>query len=181
MNKPLLGAFALAAIALAACNPPPPPPCPTCPPPAPPAPKADVQAESDAIKALDAKWVEAIATKDTDAVVAFYADDATFLPPNKDSLTGDALKAEWAGMWGMTNVSLTFAPTRIEVDKDGEMAIDVGTYQFSFDGPKGKVEDHGKYTQVWEKKDGTWKCAVDMYNSSVPMPEAAAAPAAKKK
>jgi uncharacterized protein (TIGR02246 family) len=175
--KATLGAVALA-VALAGCQKP--PPCPTCPPPPAPPPKVDVNAEAEAIKALDAKLVEAIATKNADAVVAFYSSDAVFLPPNQDAKTGEALKQDWANMFAMNNASLTFAPTSVEVDEHGDRAIDIGTYTFSFDSDQGKVEDHGKYVEVWEKIDGQWKIAVDMYNTSVPMtPPAAAAPAKK--
>jgi uncharacterized protein (TIGR02246 family) len=133
-------------------------------------PGVDPIVEAQAIKTLDAQWVEAIASKDVAKIAAFYADDAVLLPPNEEAKTGEAIKQAWADTVGMPNVHLAFAPTRVEIDKDGSMAIDVGTYTFSFDSPKGKVEDHGKYAQVWEKKDGGWKCAVDMYNSSVPLP-----------
>lgn len=142
-------------------------------------PSVDPVAEAQAIKALDAAWVASVAAKDAAKMVSFYSDDAVFMPPNEDTKTGDAIKQAWAGMAALPNVHLTFAPTRVEIDADGEMAIDVGTYQFSFDSPKGKVEDHGKYAQVWERKSGgTWKCAVDMYNSSVPLPPPPAEPVA---
>jgi uncharacterized protein (TIGR02246 family) len=184
MNRKFaLGACALLLVGLSACNEP--PPCPTCPPPPPPPPKPDLKAAEEQIKALDAKWVEAVAAKDVDKVVAFYSDDASLLGPNEDEKTGDGIKEDWAGMVKMTNVALTWAPTRVEIDNDAEKAIDIGTYTMTFDDDKGKkVEDHGKYVEVWEKKGGEWKCAVDIYNSSVPMappPAAAPAPAPKKK
>ena len=157
------GAFALAACALSACQT---------------MPTVDGAAEAAAIRAQDAAWVEAVATGDPAKMVGFYSGDAVFMPPNEDAKTGDAIKQSWAGMAGLKNVKLTFGPNRIEVDADGEMAIDLGTYQISFDGPAGRIEDHGKYAQVWEKRDGAWKCAVDMYNSSVPLPPPPPPPAA---
>jgi uncharacterized protein (TIGR02246 family) len=176
-----LGASLLLATALSACKEPPPP-CPTCPPPPPPPPAVDTKAEADAITALDARMVEAVAAKDVDKLVGFYSSDASMLPPNGDEQTGEALKKGWADLVAMPGVSLTFAPTRVEVDKDGEMAIDVGTYQLSYDdGKGGKIEDHGKYVEVWEKKGSEWKLAVDMYNTSVPLAAAAAPAAAAKK
>ena len=156
MNRDISrGACALLAAALAGCQA---------------MPATDVAAEADAIRALDAAWVAAVAAGDADKAASFYSEDAVFMPPNEESLTGPAIRKSWADMMALPGVKLHFAPTRVEVDGDGEMAIDVGTYEFSFNPPGGKVEDHGKYAQVWEKRNGVWKCAVDMYNSSVPLP-----------
>jgi ketosteroid isomerase-like protein len=40
--------------------------------------------------------------------------------------------------------------------------------------------DKGKYVEIWKKQpDGSWKCAVDMFNSDLPAAPAPAAPARK--
>ena len=152
------GACALVAVTLSACQT---------------MPATDRAAEEQAIRAIDAAWVAAVAAGDFDKVASIYSDDAVFMPPNDVEKRGPDIRKDWAAMGTMKDVRLTFAPNRIEVDADGEMAIDVGTYEFSMSAPDGsKVSDHGKYAQVWEKHDGVWKCAVDMYNSSVPLPVA---------
>lgn len=161
----ILPACALSVAALSACQKP--APCPQCPPPPPP---VNTAAEADAIRALDRQWVAAIASGDVDAMAAFYADDATFMQPNAEAKTGAAIREAWAELAQLPGVSLSFEPTRIEVDGGGEMAIDIGTYAFSFEPPEGKVEDRGNYLVVWEKRNGQWKVAADMYNSSVPLP-----------
>ncbi|HUS25114.1 MAG TPA: nuclear transport factor 2 family protein [Candidatus Binatia bacterium] len=175
----ILPACALMVAALASCQKP--APCPTCPPPPPPPVAIDVKAEEDAIRAQVQKMNETIAAKDAAATTAFYAEDASFMAPNEDTRTGAAIGESWANFVKLPGVTLTISPTNVEVDRDAEMAIDSGTYQFAYDGPKGKVEDHGKYLVVWEKKDGQWKIASDIYNSSVPMPMEAAAPEPAKK
>ena len=31
------------------------------------------------------------------------------------------------------------------------------------------IKDHGKFVEIWKKQaDGSWKCAVDMFNSDLP-------------
>ena len=46
--------------------------------------RCETQAEDEAtIRRLDAAWVKIAALQDPDAWVAFYADDATVLPPNE--------------------------------------------------------------------------------------------------
>lgn len=147
-------------------------------------PVADQAAEADRIKALDAEWVAAIATKDVAKVVSFYTSDAVFMAPNAPPKTGADLRKDWSDLLALPSVQLTFSPTRIGVSKSGDLAVDIGTYDFSFDGPQGKVQDHGKYEVAWEKQDGAWKVAVDMYSSDVPLPPPPpppAAPAAPKK
>src|SRR5262249_28538057 len=53
----------------------------------------DVAAERDAILATDKPWQEAIAAKDVDRTVSFWADDAVVLPPGQSSLAGkDAIR-----------------------------------------------------------------------------------------
>jgi ketosteroid isomerase-like protein len=64
--------------------------------------------------------------------------------------------------------TLTWTPTLIRVANAGDLAYDLGTYTFSFDGPDGKVTDTGKYVTVWTKVDGQWKIAADIGNSDLP-------------
>jgi len=46
-----------------------------------------------------------------------------------------------------------------------------GTYELTMNDPAGKpIMDHGTYVEVRKKQpDGKWKCAVDMFNSDVPV------------
>jgi uncharacterized protein (TIGR02246 family) len=144
-------------------------------------PRVDPSTEEQAIRDRDRQWVQAVAAKDVQAVVGMYAPDATFMVPNAPLASGSsAIGAMWQQIFGMPNVSVTFSPTKIEVSRAGDMAYDVGTYRFAFDGPQGRVEDEGKYTVVWRKIDGQWKVASDAFNSDKPLPpppEPAPAPA----
>ena len=124
------------------------------------------------IRELDRQWVAAAAAKDTAAIMAFYAPEGRFMVPNAPAAnTPDAIRAAWAGMLGLPNVSITFEPTDVYVSDDATMAYDVGTYRVSYDGPNGRVEDYGKYLVVWEKLDGEWKAVADMINTDRPLPE----------
>ena len=40
----------------------------------------------------------------------------------------------------------------------------------AMDGQKGRQQDEGKYTVVWQKLDGNWKVSVDMFSSNLPAP-----------
>ena len=168
------GMILMIATGLAACGSPPPPPPPPAPPP------VNLQAEEQKIRDTIQQQLAAIAAKNADGAVAPYAADAQFLAPNADPATGEALKKAWADTLQLPEVALTFAPTSISLDADGTMAVDIGTYNFSFQSPGGKVDDHGKYLEVWRKTGGNWKIVADMYNTSVPLPPPPAAAPDKK-
>ena len=48
----------------------------------------------------------------------------------------------------------------------------IGTYELSFTDPKGRlIKDHGKYVTIWHTQaDGSWKVALDIFNSDLPLP-----------
>jgi Ketosteroid isomerase homolog len=78
---------------------------------------AKQQADNEAaIRRLDAAWVKAAASKDPDAWVAFYADNATVLPPNEKALTGKAAVRRSIGEFlSLPNLQLSWEPTKVEV------------------------------------------------------------------
>jgi ketosteroid isomerase-like protein len=56
------------------------------------------------------------------------------------------------------------------------MGYTLGTFVFQMSLPDGStLTDNGKFTTIWKKQaDGSWKVAVDTFNSDVPMVEMAA-------
>jgi len=50
------------------------------------------------------------------------------------------------------------------------MAIQTGEYHFSGLGPKGDVEDKGRFLTVWKKVGGNWKVAHDIGSTTMPAP-----------
>jgi ketosteroid isomerase-like protein len=78
---------------------------------------------------------------------------------------------------------MTFRPTSVFVAKSGDVAYTYGTYDLSMTGPDGRpVTDKGKYVTVYKKQaDGSWKAAVDTFNSDLPPSPPPPPPAGKKK
>ncbi len=133
------------------------------------APTVDRAAEEQAIRDLEREWVAAVAAGDTLAIANFFAENGYFMPPNAPRVDGrGAIRGAWAGMLQLPNVSLTFAPTEIVIAEAGDMAYDIGTYNFGLDGPDGRIEDKGKYVVVWRKVNGEWKVVADIFNSDNP-------------
>ena len=73
-------------------------------------------------------------------------------------------------MFALPNVAITWAPTKIEVAKSGDLAYLYGTYQMSWNDANGKpVGDNGKMVEIWKKQsDGSWKSIVDTWSSDLP-------------
>lgn len=125
--------------------------------------------EEAAIRAQNAKWLDAIAKKDADAVAALYAQDGEFMPPNASKVTGrDAIKGAWQAMFQIPGVGLTFATDKLVLSQNADMAVDIGSYDFKSESGGSSVTDKGKSVVTWVKKDGTWLVMTDMFSSDAP-------------
>ncbi len=98
-----------------------------------------------------------------------YAVDGEFLPTNEPIVKGRAaIRSRWAGLFKAPNLSLTFEPTAVTVAGAGDIAYESGTYRLGYDGPKGRIEDVGKFVVTWKKVNGEWKVTHDIFNSDKP-------------
>jgi uncharacterized protein (TIGR02246 family) len=126
-------------------------------------------ADEAAIRATDLNWVKAFASKDAPGTASFYADNAVLMAAGAPMATGkDAIQKAFVGMMGDSQFALTFAPNKVVVSKGGDMAYEIGDYQITFSGKKGKPETtKAKYVVVWGKQaDGSWKALVDAPNTT---------------
>lgn len=131
--------------------------------------QVDVQAEEEAIRALDRQWQAAVDAKDVRAAAAFFAPDGIQMPANGPMIVGREGIEAWFSEWLVApEVSNSFEPDVIEVAASGDLAYDRGTYRFVLDSPDGRIEDVGKYVVVWRKIDGEWKAVLDISNSDLP-------------
>lgn len=129
---------------------------------APSAPPDHRAADAAAIRAADADWVKA--AKDPAAFTSFYAQDGVLFPPGGPMTKGkEAIGEAWRQMMAQPGFALTFAPTKVEVSKSGDLAYDIGNYALTVNEKNGKPKTtKGKYVAVWGKQtDGTWKVLVD--------------------
>jgi uncharacterized protein (TIGR02246 family) len=137
-------------------------------------------ADEAAIRDQDAQWAKAAAARDLDSTVAFYADDASLLPPNAPIATGShAIRGVWKPLLS-PDITLSWKPLKVEVARSGDLGYTQGVYQITTAGPKGNSStENGKLVEVWKKQaDGKWKVESDIFNSDGPT---AAPPTEKKK
>jgi uncharacterized protein (TIGR02246 family) len=142
--------------------------CSQTPPPAPDTREAD----SKAIRDLEASWVQAFATRDVKKIGMVYADDASLFLPNMPVLNGtDAIEAALKPMVADKGFSLSFAATKVEVAKSGDIGYSEGAYNMTMTAPKSKrvLTEKGKYVTVFKKQaDGGWKVVADIVNADAP-------------
>jgi ketosteroid isomerase-like protein len=138
-------------------------------------------ADEAAIRRLDADWVKAGESKQVDAWMAFYSADAVVLPPNEAVANNpNSIRKAVGELLGLPGLSLSWEPTKVEVARSGDIAYLYGAYELTMTGPDGKpVADRGKNIEIWKKQpDGSWRCAVDTWNSDLPAELPVAAPVA---
>jgi uncharacterized protein (TIGR02246 family) len=141
-------------------------------------------ADVTALRDLDAQWAKTTATNDVDAIVAYYSDDASLLPPDAPIVTGkQAIRAAWAAMLA-PGVSLSWTADKVEAARSSDLAYMTGNYTMSTKQSlsKAPVTEQGKYVEVWKKQaDGKWKVVADIFNSDAPTPAPAPPPPAARK
>ena len=132
------------------------------------APAASRKADANTLHQLEADFMKAAAEKGSQGYMSYYAEDAVELPNGVDAIRGKEDIAKTMGFLDQKDNSLTWAPDYSEMAASGDLGYTYGTYEFRTKGKDGKpVVDHGKYMTVWKKqKDGSWRVALDMGNSS---------------
>ncbi len=121
------------------------------------------------LRELDDAWSHAAASHKLDATVAFYSEDAVMLAPNEPiHTTRKAIRAAWVPFCD-PSTSIAWKATKVEVAKSGDVAYIYGTYKLMVKEGGKFTSDKGKFVEIWKyQKEGSWKCAVDMFNSDLP-------------
>jgi ketosteroid isomerase-like protein len=101
----------------------------------------------------------------------YYAPDAIVMPPNEEAVRGREAIIAWNESFPPYE-DLQF--TQVEVDGARDIAYVYGTYTMVMVGSEmgEPVTDRGKYIEIWRRQgDGSWKVALDIFNSDMPLPE----------
>ncbi len=123
----------------------------------------------NAIEAANEKFMAAFSRSDAAGLAALYTENGQVLPPNGEFATGkQAIQAFWQAVMNMGIKEAELAI--VEVEDHGDTAVEVS--QFKLKDDEGQVLDKGKYIVIWKQEDGDWKLHRDIFNSSMPPPEA---------
>jgi len=116
------------------------------------------------------RMVEAERVKDLDVLRTMIWDDAVWLPPNANPVIGvDNVMALFAGF--MESIPYTdITLTRIELSgcDAGDLVSAWGTLDLIIESPDDTVGMPMSFLMTWEKRDGTWKAATNMFASTSP-------------
>lgn len=138
-----------------------------------PKPAVDQSATITALRDADQAWLKVFAGRDTSGAVAGVEATGSVMAPNAPIATGPAaIKAFFEGIYALPNMTIKWEPADIQVAQSGDLGYTRGSYELGFTDPKGgQITDKGKYATVWHKQaDGTWKVALDIFNSDLPAP-----------
>jgi ketosteroid isomerase-like protein len=119
----------------------------------------DIKAEKLAIEQLVKRVEEAENRHDVEAMLDEMIAEPVLhvcgVPPVKGQ---DAVRQLYQ-VFFETFVSTDIASKQIFVSSSSEMAWDYGTYVNEFEGPDGRIKEHGKYLGVYHKVNGIWRGA----------------------
>ena len=128
--------------------------------------KPDLAKIKGEIQALENSWAEADNARDTNALAAFYADDAVSLSNNKPMVVGKvAIQQDIAASLAKKEKGATVAFDIIDVFGDENTVTEVG--KTTVKDASGKVTYTGKYMAIWEKRNGKYVCVRDISNDDV--------------
>jgi uncharacterized protein (TIGR02246 family) len=122
------------------------------------------------IDAVHARWLEAFNGGDAAGVAACYTEDARFMPPNLETITGRAGIEAFVKEFIAANAHLDFE--QVALHDTGDLGVFVGRYELDVR-PDGADPQHdsGKFIEVWTRQpDGSWLMVDDIFNSRLPLP-----------
>jgi uncharacterized protein (TIGR02246 family) len=139
----------------------------------------DMESVKSEITAMETAYAKASNAKDADGVLAYYADDAQSMAPNKPTLVGkDAIKANLLEEMASDTLNTTISFAVTDLWTAGNIAIETGTSTTTNEA--GEVVRTGKYMSVFEKRDGKYVCIRDIFNTDMPKEEAPIAEAVEE-
>jgi ketosteroid isomerase-like protein len=134
-------------------------------------PATSQSADEKALMQASRDWAKAAASGNADTMLAYWADDAVVLPPNKAAITGKAaIRAFVEESLRIPGFTITWEPQSASISADGSLGYLVETNRVSFTGDKGDaVVIEGKAVTVWRKTSvGRWQCVADIWNDNPP-------------
>jgi len=134
---------------------------------------AAVELPDDDVAAINefmATYNQALVAGDRDTWVQLWTDDVVYMLPNAPAIQGTAAMLEMSGEFTpLEDLTITVD----EIDGRADLAYVRGSYALTMPGVDGgePTAEQGKYLIVLRKTpDGTWKAAIECFNSDLPLP-----------
>ncbi|GAB7524548.1 YybH family protein [Paraburkholderia sp. 2C] len=117
-----------------------------------------------AIKAENARWAEAFARGDDEAIGRLYTKDGALLPPGGERITGAAAIASYFAKGNASAASDTVSFSHAEFYGNDQAVTEVSDVEIR--DRVGRLKFRGKQTLVFLRQNGAWKLHRDMWNAS---------------
>jgi uncharacterized protein (TIGR02246 family) len=139
-----------------------------------PQPQPDMAQIKSDIQAIENDWATALNTKDAEALMALYTDNAVSMPAGASPQSGKAaIRQNLQQDLANRPAGMTYSFETVDVFGNADRVTEVGTSTYK--DADGKVIGTGKYMCIWEKRDGKYLCSREIFNDDEPP-----APAASK-
>jgi uncharacterized protein (TIGR02246 family) len=138
----------------------------------------DTAADEAAINAVREHEAALAGMGNADSMAVVYTDDVSFMPPGEPAVEGIAGVKAWATKAFATG-TLTVKYSSSQVTVRGDQAVDryTGSLTFTPMGGGAGMTEQLKGVHVMRKgADGSWKIAVDVWNTDAPTPPPPPAP-----
>ena len=122
-----------------------------------------------AIDAINERYARYLAGNQADSVASLFMERGVMMPPNSPALTGrEAIRAYVAS--GPMPPGSTVKFVAVDVQANGPMVIERGTYQFAMPavGKAPAMTITGKYLVHWHDVKGTWQQAATSWSDDSP-------------
>jgi len=133
-------------------------------------------ADEATIRQADSTWSAAAETKQMEQFYGAFLEDAAVMGPNEPMALGiEAIRKMGDNMFAMPGFSLKWQAGTVVAASSGDIGYSLGAYEMTMNDAKGApMVDNGKCLTVWRKQaDGSWKVAVEMFNSDLVAPQPA--------
>lgn len=136
---------------------------------------ARMRAESDsataAIDAINVRYARYMNANQADSVALLFTENGVMMPPNAPAVVArDAIRTFLTSNGMPPGATLSF--TAVDVDANGPMAVERGTYTFTMpaQGRTPAMNMAGKYLVHWHNVNGAWVQAATIWSDDVPLP-----------
>lgn len=132
---------------------------------------ANTRADEAALIKADSGWSAATGAKNVAGFNSFLIDDVVGMVPNAPVQNGkDAFTGMMKNFFAIPGFFVKWNVTKATIANSGDLGYTYGAYHLELNDSTGKkINDTGKYTTIWKKQnDGSWKVAVDIFNSDLP-------------
>lgn len=127
----------------------------------------DLNATRQLIAQQNKRFTDAHLTGDVATIDSMFAPDAKSYPPGAAAVSGLPAMHDFTVEYikaGLTE----FREETTDFYGNAEYVVDAGTYVATY-GP-GHVTERGKYLNVWQQVNGSWKIKANMWNTDPPAP-----------